>query len=171
MKNCLRALPVCLLFNDKGIESTFYKAPRPSARVLTLSHAPTPKQSIINASFVVILKAVVKRKNPRTPAFQPFIKSVSHKNSYMRYNVCTNWEPPYAHKHPCSRRARTKLEWVIAQIDRAVPLKVRACEGTSEGSPAEGLMLEHTLCRSNSSSEKSALAATPQIGGNPALDL
>ncbi|CAM9182049.1 unnamed protein product, partial [Ascophyllum nodosum] len=28
------------------IESTFYKAPRPSARVLTLSHAPTPKQGI-----------------------------------------------------------------------------------------------------------------------------
>ena len=32
-------------------------------------------------------------------------------------------------------------------------------------------MLGHALCRSNSSSEKSALAATPQIGGNPALDL
>ena len=29
----------------------------------------------------------------------------------------------------------------------------------------------HALCRSNSLSEKSALAATPQIGGNPALDL
>ena len=42
--NCLRAMPVCSLVNDKGIESTFYKAPRPSARVLTLSHAPTPKQ-------------------------------------------------------------------------------------------------------------------------------
>ena len=90
----------------------------------------------------------------------------------MRYNVCTNWEPPYAHKHPCSRRARTKLKRVIAQIDRAVPLKVRAaCEGTSKGSSAEIFMLGHTLCRSNSSSEKSALAATPQIGGNPALDL
>ena len=47
MKNCLRALPVCLLVNDKGIESTFYKAPRPSARVLTLSHAPTPKHDIV----------------------------------------------------------------------------------------------------------------------------
>ena len=41
--NCLRAMPVCSLVNDKGIESTFYKAPRPSARVLTLSHVPTPK--------------------------------------------------------------------------------------------------------------------------------
>ena len=45
--NCLRAMPVCSLVNDKGIESTFYKAPRPSARVLTLSHAPTPKQPCI----------------------------------------------------------------------------------------------------------------------------
>ena len=56
-------------------------------------------------------KAVVKRKNPRTPAFQPFMKLVSYffLNNSMRYNVCTNWEPPYAHKHPCSRRARTKL--------------------------------------------------------------
>ena len=49
MKNCLRALPVCLLVNDKGIESTFYKAPRPSARVLTLSHAPTSKHDIVRA--------------------------------------------------------------------------------------------------------------------------
>ena len=88
----------------------------------------------------------------------------------MRYNVCTNWEPPNAHKHPCSRRARTKLERVIAQIDRAVPLKVRAYEGTSEGSSAEIFMLEQALGHSYSSSEKSALVATPQIGGNPALD-
>ena len=89
----------------------------------------------------------------------------------MRYNVCTNWEPPYAHKHPCSRRARTKLERVIAQIDRAVPLKVRASKVTSEGSSAEVFMLGRALRGSNSSSEKSALAGTPQIGGNPALDL
>ena len=71
----------------------------------------------------------------------------------MRYNICTNWEPPYAHKHPCSGRARTKLERVIAQIDRAVPLKVCACGGTSEGSSAEVFMLEHALCRSNLSSD------------------
>ena len=49
---------------------------------------------------------------------------------------------------------RTKLERVIAQIVRAVPLKVRACEGTSEGSLAEVYMLEHALCRSNLSPEK-----------------
>ena len=88
----------------------------------------------------------------------------------MRYNVCTIKEPTYAHKHPCSRRARTKLERVIAQIDRAVPLKVRAWGGTLEGSSAEVFMLGHALCRSNSSSEKSALVATLQIGGDPALN-
>ena len=89
----------------------------------------------------------------------------------MRYNVCTNWEPPYAHKQPGSRRARTKLGRMLAQINSPGPLKVRACEGTSEGLSAEVFMLEHALCRSNSSSEKSALAAEPQIGGNPALNL
>ena len=72
----------------------------------------------------------------------------------MRYNVCTNWEPPDAHEHPCSRRARTKLERVIAQTDRAVPLKVRACEGTSEGLSPEVYMLEHALCRSNSKNQR-----------------
>ena len=50
-------------------------------------------------------------------------------------------------------------------LDRAVPLEVRACEGTSEGSSTEVFMLGHALCRSSSSSENSALAATPQIGG------
>ena len=46
-KNCLRILRVCSLVNDKEIESTFYKAPRPSARVLTLSHAPTSRHDIV----------------------------------------------------------------------------------------------------------------------------
>ena len=60
---------------------------------------------------------------------------------------------------------------MVPQLDRAVILKVRACQGTPEGSSAEVFMLGHALCRSNSSSEKSALAAAPQIVGNPALDL
>ena len=34
-------------FDDKGIESTLYKAPRPSARVLTLSHAATTRHDIV----------------------------------------------------------------------------------------------------------------------------
>ena len=51
-------------------------------------------------------------------------------------------------------------------LDRAVPLKVRACQGTSEGSSGEVFMLGHALGRSNSSScVTSALAATPQIVG------
>ena len=74
-------------------------------------------------------------------------------------------------RFPISRRARAKLGRVLAQINSPVPLKVRACGGTSEGSSAEVFMLEHALCRSNASSEKSALAAKPQIGGNPALNL
>ena len=43
----------------------------------------------------------------------------------------------------------TRLERVVPQIDRAVPLKMRACEGTSEGSSTEVFMLGHALCRSN----------------------
>ena len=60
---------------------------------------------------------------------------------------------------------------MVPQLDRAVPLKVRTCEGTSQGSSTEVLMLGHVLCRSNSSPVNSALAARPQIGRNPALDL
>ena len=59
---------------------------------------------------------------------------------------------------------------MVPQFDRAVPLKVRACEGTSEGSSSEVFMLGHALCHSNLPSENSALAATPQIGGNSALN-
>ena len=118
------------------------------------------------------IKAVVKRKHPRIPAFNYSSNRfhIFYKSSSMRYNVCTNWEPPYAHKHPCSRRALTKLERVIAQTDRAVPLKLRACEVQQRALRLKCLCLDMP-CRSNSSSEKSALAATPQIGGNPALGL
>ena len=46
VKGLQQALPVCCsLVNNKEIESTFLcKAPRPSARVLTLRHAPTSRQ-------------------------------------------------------------------------------------------------------------------------------
>ena len=57
--NCLRAMPVCLLVNDKGIESTFYKTPRPSARVLTLSHAPTPKHDYSLRNSILLLPCSV----------------------------------------------------------------------------------------------------------------
>ena len=52
---------------------------------------------------------------------------------------------------------------MVPQLDRAVPLKVRACEGRSEGSLTEVFMLKHDLCRSNSSSKNSALAVTPHL--------
>ena len=52
-----------------------------------------------------------------------------------------------------------------------MPLKARACERVSKGSSAEVFLLGDDLCRSDSSSENSTLAATPQIGGNPALEL
>ena len=60
----------------------------------------------------------------------------------MRYNVCTNLGADICPLTPLPRRARTKLDRVISQIDRAAPLKVRACEGTSEGSSAEVLYLD-----------------------------
>ena len=41
-----------------------------------------------------------------------------------------------------------------------MPLKTRACERNSEGSPAEVFLPGHNLCRSDSSSENSTLAAT-----------
>ena len=60
---------------------------------------------------------------------------------------------------------------MVPQLDRAVPLKVHACQGISEGSSADVFVLGHALCRSISWCEKSALAARPQIGENPGLDL
>ena len=59
VKNCVRALPVCSLVNGKGIESTLYKAPRPSARVLTLSHAPTSRQSFLSPSGIEPAKDIL----------------------------------------------------------------------------------------------------------------
>ena len=123
-------------------------------------------------------KVVVKRKNPRTLAFQLFIKPVSYFLQKQFHAVQCLYQlgaaicpqtPLLAAR--ADKAGGTKLERVVTQIDRAVPLKVRACEGTSEGSSDEVFMLGHALCRSNSSSEKSALAATPQIEGNSALDL
>ena len=79
-------------------------------------HAGTPEKQLL-------FKAVVKRKHPRIPAFQPFMKPVSYflQNNSMRYNVCTNCEPPYAHKHPCSRRARTKLGGLLLKSAERCP--------------------------------------------------
>ena len=49
---------------------------------------------------------------------------------------------------------------MVLQLERAVPLKVREGEGASDGSSTEVfIMLGHALCRSNSSSKNSSLAA------------
>ena len=49
VKSCQQALPVSRpLVNNKEIESTFLsKSPRPSARVLTLRHAPTSRHDVV----------------------------------------------------------------------------------------------------------------------------
>ena len=56
MKSCLQALPLCCsLVNNEGIESPFLcKAPRPSARVLTLRHAPTSRQEPLSSTQVSV---------------------------------------------------------------------------------------------------------------------
>ena len=57
------------------------------------------------------------------------------------------------------------------QLDRAVPLKVRACRGTCKGLLVDVFTLRHALCRSYSKVEASALTATPKFEGGPARDL
>ena len=89
----------------------------------------------------------------------------------MRYNVSTNWEPPYGPWNPCTRLVRTRLEKEVPQLDRAAPLKVRACRGTGEGWSVEVFTLGHALCRSYSKGKGSALTATPKFEGVPARDL
>ena len=119
-----------------------------------------------------LLKAVVKRKNPHTPAFQPFIKLVSHFLQKQLHAVQCLYQLGAAigPQTPllAARADKAGEEGDCSNRQSGAPQG--AC-GTSKGSSAEVFMLEHALCRSNSSSEKSALAATPQIGGNPALDL
>ena len=104
------------------------------------------------------------------PRFRPFTKTIPYIFCIRIYILCgtksvpgTNyWEPPSGHQDPNPRCARTSLERVVSQLLRVAPLEVRACQGTSEGSLGEVLMLEHARCRSNSSCIKPALAATPQ---------
>ena len=62
------------------------------------------------------------------------------------------------------------LQRELHQLDRATPLKVRACRGTREGSSFEVFTLRHTLCRSYSKIEVSALSSTPKFEGGPARD-
>ena len=57
------------------------------------------------------------------------------------------------------------FEREVPQLDRAAPLKVRACRGTREGWSVEGFALGHALCRSYPSCVTSALTATPHSRG------
>ena len=63
-----------------------------------------------------------------------------------------------------------RLEREVHQLDRAAPLKVRACRGTYEGSSVEVFTLRHALCRSYSKVEASTLSSTTKIEGGPARD-
>ena len=47
---------------------------------------------------------------------------------------------------------------------------MRACRGTREDSSFEVFTLRHTLCRSYSKVEESALSSTPKFEGDPARD-
>ena len=60
---------------------------------------------------------------------------------------------------------------VVPELDRAAPLKVCACQGTSESSSGELFMLGHAPCRFNLPCVKSTISVTPQVIGDPALDL
>ena len=106
-------------------------------------HFFVPSNHFARQNLRLRLWSINSEKVPGPPLFKHSTNlfQIYYKNNFMRYNVFTNWEPPYAHKHPCSRRARTQLWRLLAQINSPGPLKLRACEGTSEGSSAEVLCL------------------------------
>ena len=61
-----------------------------------------------------------------------------------------------------------RLEGEDRQLDRAAPLKVRACRGAREGSSVEAFTLKQALCRSYSKVEASASSSTPKFEGGSA---
>ena len=82
-----------------------------------------PENSKIN------IKAVVKFEHPRIPAFQPFMKPVSYflrKQFHAVQCLYQLWAAIFPQTPLLAARA-DKAGRVIAQIDRAVPLKVRVC--------------------------------------------
>ena len=66
----------------------------------------------------------------------------------------------------CADRPQRELH----QLDRATPLKVRACRGTCEGSSFEVFTLRHALCLSYSKVEVSDLSCTRKLERGPARD-
>ena len=103
----------------------------------------------------------------------PFIRfSTIYENVFIlctKINSCGTMSVPIGSRHPATEtpdrgtREQGSRGWFFNSTGRSVPLQVRACQGTSEGSPDEVIMLGHAMCHSNSSSEKSPVAATPQI--------
>ena len=74
------------------------------------------------------IKAVVKRKNPCTPAFQQFMKPVSYflQKQFHAVQCLYQLGAAICLQTPLLAARADKAGRVITQIDRAVPLKVRA---------------------------------------------
>ena len=72
-------------------------------------------------------KALGKRKNPRTPAFQPFMKPVSYflQKQFHAVQCLYQLGAAICPQTPLLAARADKAGRVIAQIDRAVPLKAR----------------------------------------------
>ena len=83
-------------------------------------------------AFIFFFKAVVSRKYPRIPAFHQFRYTVTHlktKTIYAvqrQYQLVASIRPLKPQHAACADR----LEREVYQLDRAAPLKVRACRGT-----------------------------------------
>ena len=89
VKSCLQALPVCSLVNSQGIESPFLcKAPRPSARVLTLRHAPTSRQGLYLCflSFRTSQTIIVRHKTNRIKTYLKIL-SLSTNTTYFSLHL------------------------------------------------------------------------------------
>ena len=86
------------------------------------------QQNVISGK-KLLFKAVVKFEHPRIPAFQPFMKPVSYflrKQFHAVQCLYQLWAAILPQTPLLAARA-DKAGRVIAQIDRAVPLKVRVC--------------------------------------------
>ena len=82
-----------------------------------------------SASATFSFKAVVKFDHPRIPAFQPFMKPVSYflRKQFHAVQCLYQLRAAILPQTPLLAARADKAGRVIAQIDRAVPLKVRVC--------------------------------------------
>ena len=87
--------------NNKGIESTFLcKAPRPSARVLTLRHAPTSRQFILQF-YVLVVSTRTASRRPRYFCFWCL-----HVFFLLCVFMCVCCHPVYSGRQTCGRTSR-----------------------------------------------------------------